>query len=304
MDTEEGIPETDRITSNQVKVKDKKETDKWTILSFDIGVKNLAYCMMNWDPTLPDGNRYNIIHWDVVNLIPESENPSCEGIVRYRGKRARELGYTQKVCGKVASFHYKMNNNETVDMESGVNNKIYNLCGTHLPDKTKGIPIKTQKINKVSNQELNLALVRELNKIPFFLECDEILLEHQPSKGHPRMKNLSFMLYSFFVIRGFLDNPESRLKNIQIRQINSVKKLSLYNGPVINCDLKNQYDKNKFYSKKYCAYLIRDNTDWLEFYEKTKKKDDLADCLLQGAWFLNKHHNNGRKMTKIKKKVA
>lgn len=286
----------DQPNTNQTPDTSEDETKKrWTILSFDIGVKNLAFCMMNWDPSFPSGNRYNLIHWDCINLIPESESPTCQGVIKYKGKRAKELGMTEKVCGKVASFHYK----EPGPGDNNATEKPY--CKTHLPDKTKGIPIKLQKIAKVKNQDLNLALVQALDKLPFLLECDEVLLEHQPS-FNPRMKNLSFMIYSYFVIRGFIDKPDSRFKSIQYRQINSGKKFSIYDGPKVTCTLKNAYDQNKFYSKIYCEHLIRNDQKWVKMFQEAKKKDDLADCFLQGAWFLNKHHSKGKKITRVMKK--
>lgn len=248
--------------------------EQWTILSFDIGVKNLAYCMMNYEK---GSLKRNILYWDVVNLIPESKPHVCEGRLK-----------STEVCGKRANFEYKL----------PTESEYKSYCKTHLPEKDKGIPIKLKKISKVSNQELNLALVKELNKMPFLLDCDEIVLEHQPSKN-PRMKNLSFMIYSYFTIRGFVDFPKCKLKVIQFRQINSDKKLSLYDGPPITCILKRPYDQNKFYSKHYCEYLNKDDKKWSDFYNSHKKQDDLADCFLQGAYYLNFYLRN-KKPTHMK----
>ena len=248
--------------------------EQWTILSFDIGVKNLAYCMMNYEKgTL----KRNILYWNVINLFPESETHACVGI-KTNGD----------ICGKTASFQYKLPKSLIEDIHS-IPIKTY--CKTHLPNKEQAMPIKLREISKISNQELNLALVKELTKMPFLLDCDEIVLEHQPSKS-PRMKNLSFMIYSYFIIRGFVDFPSSKLKLIQFRQINTEKKLSLYDGPPILCTLKQKYDQNKYYSKAYCEYLIRDDKNWLDFYNGHKKKDDLADCFLQGAYYLNFYLKN------------
>jgi len=246
----------------------------WTILSFDIGIKNLAYCLISLDPE----KKYQIIDWDVINLIPESKKQTCGATIKYSGKKSQELGITEKTCGKVASVHYRQDD------------ELIPYCKTHLPEKTKkpGIPIKLAKISKVSNQDMNMALVQALDKLPHLLDCDEVLLEHQPSKN-AQMKNLSFMIYSYFIIRGLVDRPESRLKSIQHKQINSDKKLSIYDGPPVECSLKNKYDQNKYFSKIYCEHLIRNDSKWLPIFQTAKKKDDLADCFLQGAWFLQKH---------------
>lgn len=243
------------------KIDNPVETPKdWIILSFDIGIKHLAYCRIALNKADPN-KKFTVLNWDIINMA-DQDDFSCQGIQK-RNK---------KVCGKHAMYRY--------------NNQTY--CKIHVPDEQNAEIIKKSMVDKLSNQELNLRMVKELDKLPFLFDCDEVLLEHQPDKN-PRMKNISFMLYSYFVIRGLVDKPDSRLKNIQIRQINSDKKLSLYDGPQVACNLKDKYSQNKFYSMTYCEYLIRNDSKWLPFYKGFKKKDDLADCFLQGAWFLTKH---------------
>ena len=44
------------------------------LLSIDIGIlKNLAYCFFNID----DNNNYNIIDWNIINLINQSKQLCC-----------------------------------------------------------------------------------------------------------------------------------------------------------------------------------------------------------------------------------
>lgn len=43
------------------------------ILSFDIGIKNLGYCLINHDV-----NEINIIRWDIINLVKDNEK--CKNI--------------------------------------------------------------------------------------------------------------------------------------------------------------------------------------------------------------------------------
>lgn len=260
------------------------------ILSFDIGVKNLAYCRLSLGADAADSTTpYKILDWGIVDLVQDdTEQHQCNAL-----KKAKR-GVIGDACGKKAKW---------IDRHTG---QCY--CQTHYkPLKSKdGIELlsdKRKKVVSISNQDINLSLVRELDKLPELLECDEVLLEHQPSKN-PRMKNISFMLYSYYIIRGMIDRKDSRLGAIRIRQINSEKKDTLYDGPAVVCKLKSQYDRNKFYSKAYCEYLIRNDTQWLAFYGEFKKKDDLADCFLQGAWFLNESKKNTRRVIKVKRKTT
>ena len=47
----------------------KTKTDvPFTIASFDIGIKNLAFCVMQYDPNQPVGKRYPILEWKNIDL--------------------------------------------------------------------------------------------------------------------------------------------------------------------------------------------------------------------------------------------
>ena len=40
------------------------------IISWDVGIKNLAYCIIE----LNSDNTKKILHWNIINLIPENEH--------------------------------------------------------------------------------------------------------------------------------------------------------------------------------------------------------------------------------------
>ena len=48
------------------------------ILSFDIGIKNLAYCLMYKDNTIDNNNNIKIINWDIIQLI--EDDVKCKGV--------------------------------------------------------------------------------------------------------------------------------------------------------------------------------------------------------------------------------
>ena len=47
------------------------------IVSIDVGIKNLAYCIME-NSTINDDNKiFKIIKWDVINLCGQEMNCNC-----------------------------------------------------------------------------------------------------------------------------------------------------------------------------------------------------------------------------------
>lgn len=186
-----------------------------TIASFDIGIRNLAVCVLEGDGT---SENYKIKHWRIINLI---DNPST-------------------------------------------------------------------KVKSISIQKLGISLTNKLDafvkEIKLFDLVDEVIMELQPS-FNPKMKSISNMLYQYFIMRGMIDCK--LLKSIKF--VRAKNKLKVYDGPPIECNLKTKYSKTKKLGISYCRYFINNNLNqqFIEFFDSNKKKDDLADSFLQGAWYLN-----------------
>jgi len=94
------------------------------------------------------------------------------------------------------------------------------------------------------------------------------------------MKSVQMFIYSHCLING--------AKNIAL--FNANKKLDIYDGPEIDTKGKTGYTLRKYLSVEYTKYFLRKNEnqhmkDKLEYFEKNKKMDDLADCYLQGLTY-------------------
>jgi len=254
--------------------------NKWIVGSFDIGVKTLSYSILSYDPSLPSGKEYQIYDWDIIDLIPSDTKSLVCDYPLNSGKRKGQA------CGKKASYSY-----------SDQNAELKGVCKVHSNKIAESTTlIQERMVHTMTNMELNIEVVNALDKRPIFLEVDEILLEHQPSKN-PRMKNLSYMLHSYFVLRGLVDanQGDRHCRLINIRFISPKNKLNVYDGPVVPQKYKRPYDENKYRSKVYSEYLIREDPERLEYFKSShKKRDDLGDAFLQGAWYLKK--NNKRLM--------
>ena len=112
-----------------------------------------------------------------------------------------------------------------------------------------------------------------------------VLIENQPALKNPTMKSIQMIIYTFFIMEGLMNNDSNI--NIVI-MINARNKLKVYKGPKIECNLKGKYSQNKFLSVEYTKCMIKDdNEEFINLFESSKKKDDLADCYLQGIYYIN-----------------
>jgi len=133
---------------------------------------------------------------------------------------------------------------------------------------------------KLTTFEISKQLFAKLDNIDFS-KSSHILIEQQPLKNQ-RMKNISMLIMAYFSL-----TSDSKVSFISSKNKLSQSVVDLYKGDPIQCNLKNKYNRRKFFSKKYCEYIIRVDKYWFDYYNKSQKQDDLADCFLQGVWFLN-----------------
>lgn len=122
------------------------------------------------------------------------------------------------------------------------------------------------------------SLVRHLHDRPWVLTATTILIEKQPDKNK-RMKVVENFLHAYFVIK----SPQAETIIYDARH-----KVPDVVGPG-----KVQYRKRKQTSIDRCREFITEGTDnpntkWLPEFVKSKKKDDLADTVMQALSFINK----------------
>ena len=116
-------------------------------------------------------------------------------------------------------------------------------------------------------------------------DITHVLIENQISPIAGRMKTLQGVLTEYFVIR----HPSA-----QIRYISSSNKLKtdVKAAPEV-CSTndtvkeKTTYADHKKDAIQLCRNKIGGSSDWLSMLDACKKKDDLADCYLQGCWFID-----------------
>ena len=225
-----------------------------SVLSFDIGIKNLCFCELN--------DKGKILDWAIVNI---SNDVPCEHKMK-----------NGKCCDKPGTFIYKCK----LD-----NSEMY-LCTSHSKNKCYD---KVKKFNNPKNNIFHISqnLVKKLDEFKFIeRNITDVIVENQPSLKNPTMKSIQMIVYSYFLVNGICKDDSSI---VGLEMINARNKLKVYKGEPIKCDIKETYKRNKFLAVKYCEKMITEEEQkFIDLYNDSKKKDDLSDSYLQGIYYLNK----------------
>ena len=307
------------------------------LISFDVGIKNLAYCVFASDST-SQPKTWSISEWNCTNLIakdlPETMTKTCCHSIK--GKRKDDMPHP---CGKIAKWstpndnaisycelHSKthtewiipkkrhssshINKMKLAELES----EYATICKNNRTDeKTQCKMKKSELIEKINAYyELNCfksttanitraktagevdlvtigrAIKRQLDEDPSTAGITHVIIENQISTLASRMKTIQGMIAQYFIMR-FGDSvhiefvsSHNKLKGFAISQHHN-------NHPDATDDKKRSYKANKSDGIAICREFINMNTEmngWLTEFEKSKKRDDLADCFLQGIWYL------------------
>ena len=324
------------------------------IVSIDVGIKNLAYCIME-NSTINDNNIVNvnnnvnnnnklfkIIKWDVINLCGQEMNCNCLIIDKVKKSTIKNQNQNQnhnqnqiikveivdKTCNKKAVYskdhHYyckthgkkqgdyiiptsklcakKFKTMKLVDLQAlclnynityPVGSKkeiIVSSVLTYMQNKFLDT-IGKQSANAMTMIDIGISIRKELDKIPSMLEADCIIIENQISPIANRMKTIQGMIAQYFIMNN----------KTNIAFISSANKLKTFAKPAedtiiveentkIKTKNKTTYAERKKASVDITLDLLENdiNTEFKDFFSTHKKKDDLADCFLQGVWYLSK----------------
>ena len=112
------------------------------------------------------------------------------------------------------------------------------------------------------------------------------------------MKTISTILYAFYYMRGISDKEVTKSDIIKVKFMSPSNKLKVVtegeSKKLITLKASNEakaYKMTKELGIKYCKELISHLPDWLKVLDGHKKKDDLCDAFLQGAYYYEKNYN-------------
>ena len=118
-----------------------------------------------------------------------------------------------------------------------------------------------------------VSLRKHLDERPWVLTVDTILIEKQPDRNK-RMKTVENFLHAYFVIKA----PQAETIVYDAR----------FKVPDVSGPGRAQYLKRKKTSIERCRVFLEtheNNKHWLPIFDASKKKDDLADTVMQAISF-------------------
>lgn len=234
------------------------------ILSIDIGITHLAHCLVSVTDT------FQITDWDVNDLL--GHQPVCTHVCKKQCKQpALFFRDTVFFCKKHA---------QPIPSLSGLSKpELIELCKLHnitqFESKESMVQqLNGKKLNEVKRKSAKTCSAIDLGKelivrYDKFKNVDFVVIENQIGPLANRMKMLQGMVMQYWI-----------MKQAQVICVSSVNKLKLFHtGPTT-------YAQRKKISVDCVRKLIVAN-QWNTGFEQHKKKDDLADTLLQLIWYLN-----------------
>ena len=273
------------------------------IISFDVGIKHLAYCSLDLSG--------EIHAWNVLNLVSEeSVEPvlTCSLCTRKAVFKNESICFCQRPTAFCKQHGVKSKDwiLPVAGLGSMKKQQIVDLFlakGWSVPEGSKETVVKAlqgkmlaavRPLKKVAAGDVSLIdvgrrMVAELDRVFEGWNIGAVLIENQISPIANRMKTLQGMLTAYFLMRFPL---------AAVHYISSGNKLKKVAEPVGEPEEKRSYKENKELGIQRCREALQKDVggDWLAFFDGWPgKKDDLADSYLQGVWWLSKAATKGKK---------
>jgi len=295
------------------------------ILGIDIGIKNLAYCIVekhDENYIIPEPIH---IHWNILDIVKENvccEVEDCDNDVKkftninkemryYCGKHARKKH--KELCEKYPMNKYLLQTSERCTQINSCKkvacckmNGTF-LCETHdrivtrILAKERSLQDYKIIINKTyTSDDLKERLINALDAYrDLFLSVDHVRIETQPMFVSCKVKLISDTLASWFFIRGIIDVKLNHSLIKTSEYSDSKNKLKISENSDFIKDLidksSNRYSQTKKMGIEECKLMLFHSPQSLKHLTKFKKLDDLCDAYLHAVYGIQRENKKNVK---------
>jgi hypothetical protein len=287
-----------------------------TVVSFDIGIKNLAYCIFSIGQ-----EGISVAGWGIVNLAlqdavvkPQCNCAKAKGGALCLKTATYKYGEDQRFClthakssGKLlptkelsAAAHKKLKVDElaTLCTKYGIGIRptdkkpdVLAKVVAHFAARTLEpiVVAKSKNANQIHLVEIGKRIKAQFDAVFANCEPTHVILENQISPIAGRMNTIQGMVAQYFIMR----DANDRLAIDFISSSGKLKGFTDKAQPADKAPDTNTYKDHKRDGIAFCHQFMAANGGLATFrhiIEAAPKKDDLADCFLQGIYYLKREN--------------
>jgi hypothetical protein len=270
-----------------------------TYVGFDMGIRNLAYCMIEHT----NEDKWNIKAWDNVDLLENGVSAQNAKKCDACGAAAKWIGESRKWCNACATGVRRKKSAKyiptlpTLPSLKGLKEQRAFAAEKGMADTKKAgkdtlctwfterylMPWKPEKAGNVSLQTICQKMDIWLNSIlPTLALASRIRLENQPVMKGPTMKSVQIILFTLLTHRlqreydwhGSIEFVHAGVKTRAAEAAADEGKTELKDGEA--------YKKRKQTAETEVERLLTEHSSgpWRTFFHSRTKKSDLADAFL------------------------
>ena len=268
------------------------------IASIDVGIKNLAICILSVEL-----DSFKILYWDVINLFEEknmicSQKNLSKKIECKCNNKAKFFKNNENFCKNHANkSNYKIPTSKLLKYKRLKLDELLELVKEYDMDfigneNKKSLTNHIEKFihenvfeyvnqelaSEMSLLEISISIKKNLifHLNDYLEKIDVILIENQIGPLANKMCSIQGMLTQFFVL--------NNISNIQF--ISAINKLKNF------IKQKTSYHERKKISIEITKNLLNNLNIEQDVFCKHLKRDDLADCFLQAIWYIQENKIN------------
>lgn len=271
------------------------------VLSIDVGIKNLAFCLLEKKES---SESHKIIKWDSINVVDiethfccaSEKNKPCDKPAKffknncyYCLKHSKKQNFQIPTTELTSNFINKQKFQKLLELAEKYNIKyekpikkaeLVKILNEHIHE-TCFEPITTSNASKTDLITIGKNIKIKFNEIFQEDDIDVVIIENQISPIANRMKTIQGMIAQYFIMKKTTQ---------QIEFVSAINKLK-NDATDKETKEKTKYSDRKKMGIQKCLELLNNDgsyISWMDYFKTHAKKDDLADSFLQGLWYIKK----------------